>query len=188
MKNPGFITNGTIVVLKPSDSPGRDNTNQIAVVVGRYENVVEGYPEYVALPIVYNPDEDDDKRISYLTSNSTMYSFFSVFEDEVLSIIGNIDNIDKYEWVITRTINHSLDEKRKEHSTVVKLEETLMNAVQEKNFTKFKWIINNTKFDPYTLHDWISNLNSKKDFYIEYFGVKDKDIENCLSKLEKQLV
>ena len=66
MKNPGFLVNGTIVVLSPIMN---NKTNIIAVVVGRYSNIVEGYPEYIGLPIVLDTRND---KLSYLTSNSTM--------------------------------------------------------------------------------------------------------------------
>ena len=57
MKNPGFLINGTIVVLKPTEE--NSDHNIIAVVVGRYTTVVEGYPEYVGLPIVLDSDDED---------------------------------------------------------------------------------------------------------------------------------
>ena len=49
MKNPGFLVNGTIVVLKPTEN---NKHNIIAVTVGRYSTVVEGFPEYIGLPII----------------------------------------------------------------------------------------------------------------------------------------
>jgi len=183
MKNPGFLTNGTIVVLKPSDTLG--NINTVAVIVGRYEKVVEGQPEFVALPIVLNPDEEEITKV--LTQNNTMASFISVFNDEVISVI-DVADIDKYEWVITHTINHIIDtQDSKSSKHVKKLENTLMEALEEKNFIKFKWIIFNKQLRECDLIEWSNNIRNSKRFYVEFFEVKEKEIDNCLSKLEKLL-
>lgn len=183
MKNPNFLTNGTIIVLKPNDL---DETNRIAVIVGRYEHVVEGQPEYVAIPVVLNPD--DDNFIRTITSNESLYSFFSVFEDEIVSILNVVPEVEEKEWVFTHVINSIIDsngEGKDRH--IKKLENNLLDALEEKNFTKFKWIISNTQLYVNEAKKWIAKLGSNKEFYIEYFDVKEKDIDNCLSKLEKQL-
>ena len=187
MKNPGFLINGTIVVLKPTEEDSDHNT--IAVVVGRYTTVVEGYPEYVGLPIVLDSD-DEETTIKYLTRNDTMASYLSFFEDEVLSQIGIVKSVEEKEWVITNTINYIRD---KDESIIdkdnkgKKLEFSLEDALLEKNYTKFKWIIFNTDFHKLDLNNWIKKLTEKKEFYIEYFEIKEKDIDSCIQKLQKSL-
>ena len=191
MKNPDFLINGTIVVLKPTKE---NNMNTIAVVVGRYTMVVEGYPEYVGLPIVLESIGDDDETtIKYLTQNKTMASYISFFQDEVLSELGVIKGVEDKEWVITKTINYLRDNNtedftlRNKGDKVQKLEVTLDESLIEKNFTKFKWIIFNKDLDKYTLEKWITKLKKKKEFYTEYFDVKEKDIDSCIIKLQKSL-
>ncbi len=191
MKNPDFLINGTIVVLKPTKE---NNMNTIVVVVGRYTMVVEGYPEYVGLPIVLESiGEDDETTIKYLTQNKTMASYISFFQDEVLSELGVIKGVEDKEWVITKTINYLRDNNtedftlRNKGDKVQKLEVTLDESLIEKNFTKFKWIIFNKDLDKYTLENWITKLTEKKEFYIEYFDIKEKDIDSCITKLQKSL-
>ena len=142
MKNPDFLINGTIVVLKPTKE---NNMNTIAVVVGRYTMVVEGYPEYVGLPIILESIGDDDETtIKYLTQNKTMASYISFFQDEVLSELGVVKGVEDKEWVITKTINYLRDNNtedftlRNKGDKVQKLEVTLDESLIEKNFTKFK--------------------------------------------------
>lgn len=191
MKNPDFLINGTIVILKPTKE---NNMNTIVVVVGRYTMVVEGYPEYVGLPIVLESiGEDDETTIKYLTQNKTMASYISFFQDEVLSELGVIKGVEDKEWVITKTINYLRDNNtedftlRNKGDKVQKLEVTLDESLIEKNFTKFKWIIFNKDLDKYTLENWITKLTEKKEFYIEYFDIKEKDIDSCITKLQKSL-
>ena len=188
MKNPGFLINGTIVVLKPTEEDSTHNT--IAVVVGRYSTVVEGYPEYVGLPIVLNSSEDEETTIKYLTQNDIMASYISFFEDEVLSEIGIIKQVEEKEWVIVNTINYFRDKDeyiKDKDNKVQKLEVTLEDALIEKNFTKFKWVVSNGEFHESDLNKWITKLLEKKEFYIEYFEVKEKDIDCCIQKLQKSL-
>ena len=185
MKNPGFLVNGTIVVLSPIMN---NKTNIIAVVVGRYSNIVEGYPEYIGLPIVLDTRND---KLSYLTSNSTMSSYISFFEDEVLSSIGIIKEIESKEWVIINTINYlrNKDDKILDKNNIAKkLEITLEDALEEKNYSKFRWIIFNLNLDQYTLKQWIDKLIRKKEFFIEYFSITEKDIDNCIRKLQNSLL
>ena len=187
MKNPGFLINGTIVVLKPTEENSDHNT--IAVVVGRYTTVVEGYPEYVGLPIVLD-SEDEEITIKYLTQNNVMASYLSFFEDEVLSQIGVVKAIEEKEWVITNTINYIRDKDESiidKDNKIKKLELTLEDALLEKNYTKFKWIIFNMDFHESDLIKWIKKLTEKKGFYIEYFEIKEKDIDCCIQKLQKSL-
>jgi glutaredoxin 2 len=187
MKNPGFLINGTIVVLKPTEEDSDHNT--IAVVVGRYTTVVEGYPEYVGLPIVLDSD-DEETTIKYLTRNDTMASYLSFFEDEVLSQIGIVKSVEEKEWVITNTINYIRDKDESiidKDNKVKKLEFSLEDALLEKNYTKFKWIIFNTDFHELELNNWIKKLTEKKEFYIEYFEIKEKDIDSCIQRLQKSL-
>ena len=191
MKNPDFLINGTIVVLKPTKE---NNMNTIAVVVGRYTMVVEGYPEYVGLPIILESIGDDDETtIKYLTQNKTMASYISFFQDEVLSELGVVKGVEDKEWVITKTINYLRDNNtedfalRNKGDKVQKLEVTLDESLIEKNFTKFKWIIFNKDLDKYTLENWIAKLTEKKEFYTKYFDVKEKDIDSCITKLQKSL-
>lgn len=187
MKNPGFLINGTIVVLKPTEEDSDHNT--IAVVVGRYTTVVEGYPEYVGLPIVLDSD-DEETTIKYLTRNDTMASYLSFFEDEVLSQIGIVKSVEEKEWVITNTINYIRDKDESiidKDNKVKKLEFSLEDALLEKNYTKFKWIIFNTDFHELELNNWIKKLTEKKEFYIEYLEIKEKDIDSCIQKLQKSL-
>lgn len=187
MKNPGFLINGTIVVLKPTEEDSDHNT--IAVVVGRYTTVVEGYPEYIGLPIVLDSD-DEETTIKYLTRNDTMASYLSFFEDEVLSQIGIVKAIEEKEWVITNTINYIRDKDESiidKDNKVKKLEFSLEDALLEKNYTKFKWIICNTDFHELELNEWIKKLTEKKEFYIEYFEIKEKDVDSCIQKLQKSL-
>ena len=191
MKNPGFLVNGTIVVLKPTEKDTKHNV--IAVTVGRYSTVVEGFPEYIGLPIVLHSNDEKD-TIAYLTQNDTMASYISFFEDEVLSQIGILKAVESKEWVITNTINYirehnllSLLNKGNLNNKVQKLELTLEDALIEKNYTKFKWLIFNTNIDRYTLNDWIQKIINNKEFYIEYFNIKEKDINYCLERLQKSL-
>lgn len=187
MKNPGFLINGTIVVLKPTEE--NSDHNIIAVVVGRYTTVVEGYPEYVGLPIVLDSD-DEETTIKYLTRNDTMASYLSFFEDEVLSQIGIVKSVEEKEWVITNTINYIRDKDESiidKDNKVKKLEFSLEDALLEKNYTKFKWIIFNTDFHKLDLNNWIKKLTEKKEFYIEYFEIKEKDVDSCIQKLQKSL-
>lgn len=187
MKNPGFLINGTIVVLKPTEENSDHNT--IAVVVGRYTTVVEGYPEYIGLPIVLDSD-DEETTIKYLTRNDTMASYLSFFEDEVLSQIGIVKSVEEKEWVITNTINYIRDKDESiidKDNKVKKLEFSLEDALLEKNYTKFKWIIFNTDFHELELNNWIKKLTEKKEFYIEYLEIKEKDIDSCIQKLQKSL-
>ena len=187
MKNPGFLINGTIVVLKPTEE--NSDHNIIVVVVGRYTTVVEGYPEYVGLPIVLDSD-DEETTIKYLTQNDTMASYLSFFEDEVLSQIGIVKSVEEKEWVITNTINYIRDKDESiidKDNKVKKLEFSLEDALLEKNYTKFKWIIFNTDFHELELNNWIKKLTEKKEFYIEYFEIKEKDIDSCIQKLQKSL-
>lgn len=187
MKNPGFLINGTIVVLKPTEENSDHNT--IAVVVGRYTTVVEGYPEYIGLPIVLDSD-DEETTIKYLTRNDTMASYLSFFEDEVLSQIGIVKSVEEKEWVITNTINYIRDKDESiidKDNKVKKLEFSLEDALLEKNYTKFKWIIFNTDFHELELNNWIKKLTEKKEFYIEYFEIKEKDVDSCIQKLQKSL-
>ena len=146
MKNPGFLVNGTIVVLKPTEKDTKHNI--IAVTVGRYSTVVEGFPEYIGLPIVLHSNDEKD-TIAYLTQNDTMASYISFFEDEVISQIGVIKAVESKEWVITNTINyireHDLLNYLYKDNKVQKLELTLEDALIEKNYTKFKWLIFNNK-------------------------------------------
>jgi len=192
MKNPGFLVNGTIVVLKPTEKDIKHNV--IAVTVGRYSTVVEGFPEYIGLPIVLHSNDEKD-TIAYLTQNDTMASYISFFEDEVLSQIGILKAVESKEWVITNTINYirehdllSLLNKGNLNNKVQKLELTLEEALIEKNYTKFKWLIFNTNIDRYTLNDWIQKIINNKEFYIEYFNIKEKDINYCLERLQKSLI
>ena len=191
MKNPGFLVNGTIVVLKPTEEDTKHNV--IAVTVGRYSTVVEGFPEYIGLPIVLHSNDEKD-TIAYLTQNNTMASYISFFEDEVLSQIGILKAVESKEWVITNTINYirehnllNLLNKDNLNNKVQKLELTLEDALIEKNYTKFKWLIFNTNIDRYTLNDWIQKIINNKEFYIEYFNIKEKDINYCLERLQKSL-
>lgn len=191
MKNPGFLVNGTIVVLKPTEEDTKHNV--IAVTVGRYSTVVEGFPEYIGLPIVLHSNDEKD-TIAYLTQNDTMASYISFFEDEVLSQIGILKAVESKEWVITNTINYirehnllNLLNKDNLNNKVQKLELTLEDALIEKNYTKFKWLIFNTNIDRYTLNDWIQKIINNKEFYIEYFNIKEKDINYCLERLQKSL-
>ena len=192
MKNPGFLVNGTIVVLKPTEEDTKHNV--IAVTVGRYSTVVEGFPEYIGLPIVLHPNNEKD-TIAYLTQNDTMASYISFFEDEILSQIGILKTVESKEWVITNTINYirehnllNLLNKDNLNNKVQKLELTLEDALIEKNYTKFKWLIFNTNIDRYTLNDWIQKIINNKEFYIEYFNIKEKDINYCLERLQKSLM
>lgn len=191
MKNPGFLVNGTIVVLKPTEEDTKHNV--IAVTVGRYSTVVEGFPEYIGLPIVLHSNDEKD-TIAYLTQNDTMASYISFFEDEILSQIGILKAVESKEWVITNTINYirehnllNLLNKDNLNNKVQKLELTLEDALIEKNYTKFKWLIFNTNIDRYTLNDWIQKIINNKEFYIEYFNIKEKDINYCLERLQKSL-
>ena len=191
MKNPGFLVNGTIVVLKPTEEDTKHNI--IAVTVGRYSTVVEGFPEYIGLPIVLHSNDEKD-TIAYLTQNDTMASYISFFEDEILSQIGILKAVESKEWVITNTINYirehnllNLLNKDNLNNKVQKLELTLEDALIEKNYTKFKWLIFNTNIDRYTLNDWIQKIINNKEFYIEYFNIKEKDINYCLGRLQKSL-
>ena len=191
MKNPGFLVNGTIVVLKPTEEDTKHNV--IAVTVGRYSTVVEGFPEYIGLPIVLHSNDEKD-TIAYLTQNDTMASYISFFEDEVLSQIGILKAVESKEWVITNTINYirehnllNLLNKDNLNNKVQKLELTLEDALIEKNYIKFKWLIFNTNIDRYTLNDWIQKIINNKEFYIEYFNIKEKDINYCLERLQKSL-
>lgn len=191
MKNPGFLVNGTIVVLKPTEEDTKHNV--IAVTVGRYSTVVEGFPEYIGLPIVLHSNDEKD-TIAYLTQNDTMASYISFFEDEILSQIGILKTVESKEWVITNTINYirehdllNLLNKNNLNNKVQKLELTLEDALIEKNYTKFKWLIFNTNIDRYTLNDWIQKIINNKEFYIEYFNIKEKDINYCLERLQKSL-
>lgn len=192
MKNPGFLVNGTIVVLKPTEEDTKHNV--IAVTVGRYSTVVEGFPEYIGLPIVLHSNNEKD-TIAYLTQNDTMASYISFFEDEILSQIGILKTVESKEWVITNTINYirehnllNLLNKDNLNNKVQKLELTLEDALIEKNYTKFKWLIFNTNIDRYTLNDWIQKIINNKEFYIEYFNIKEKDINYCLERLQKSLM
>lgn len=192
MKNPGFLVNGTIVVLKPTEEDIKHNV--IAVTVGRYSTVVEGFPEYIGLPIVLHSNDEKD-TIAYLTQNDTMASYISFFEDEILSQIGILKTVESKEWVITNTINYirehnllNLLNKDNLNNKVQKLELTLEDALIEKNYTKFKWLIFNTNIDRYTLNDWIQKIINNKEFYIEYFNIKEKDINYCLERLQKSLM
>ncbi len=191
MKNPGFLVNGTIVVLKPTEEDTKHNV--IAVTVGRYSTVVEGFPEYIGLPIVLHSNDEKD-TIAYLTQNDTMASYISFFEDEILSQIGILKTVESKEWVITNTINYirehdllNLLNKDNLNNKVQKLELTLEDALIEKNYIKFKWLIFNTNIDRYTLNDWIKKIINNKEFYIEYFNIKEKDINYCLERLQKSL-
>lgn len=187
MKNPGFLVNGSIVVLNPII---KGSLNTIAVVVGRYSTVVEGYPEYVGLPIILNSNDNKNTLVE-LTSNSTMSSYISFFEEEILFTIGIIKDINSKEWVITNTINYlrSRDNSIIDKDNKVKqLEITLDDALEEKNYIKFRWIVFNLDLDQYTLKQWVNKLIRKKEFFIEYFEISEKDIDNCIRKLQKALL
>lgn len=187
MKNPGFLVNGTIVVLKPTEN---NKHNIIAVTVGRYSTVVEGFPEYIGLPIILDSCDEKD-TIAYLTQNNTMSSYITFFEDEVVSQIGIIRSIEEKEWVIINTINYIREKNNqnifKNINKIKKLEITLEDALEEKNFVKFKWIISNINLDKYYLEKWILKITNKKEFFIEYFNIKEKDIDYCLHRLQRSL-
>ena len=173
MKNPGYLTNGSIVILKPSCEEG---SNIVVTIVGRYEDLSNGI-KYVGIITVLDPD--DKSEITTRLKNG-IKNFISFKLEDIVAIAGYVEDIENSEWVITKTINTMIEDGK-----VIKFDNTLDEAYIENDYAKFRWLIYNTEIDQYTAKDWVNKITDRKSDIIKRFGIKESSLEMCKKKLLK---